>query len=107
MRPAVLSRLGLALLLGLCLASCSDSDGTTKADAGGEPDASVEKDAAWDPDGDVTDDASVDGASPEADAGEDAGVDAGPTSCLDQPGQLPLAPNGQLPCELLPPGFGR
>lgn len=44
---------------------------------------------------------------------EDAGTDspspdAGPsrlTGCLDRPGQLPTAPNGQLPCDLVPPGL--
>ena len=36
----------------------------------------------------------------------DAGGDAGPlASCLEQPDQLPMAPTGALPCELLPPGF--
>lgn len=43
----------------------------------------------------------------------DAGVDAtepdapsGPlTGCLDTPGGIPLAPNGQLPCDLIPPGL--
>lgn len=27
--------------------------------------------------------------------------------CLDRPGELTRAPNGELPCELLPPGFKR
>jgi hypothetical protein len=34
--------------------------------------------------------------------------DAGPqalTACVDKPDQLELPPTGQLPCELLPPGF--
>jgi len=31
--------------------------------------------------------------------------DAGVGPCLDRPGELTRAPNGQLPCELLPPGF--
>ena len=37
----------------------------------------------------------------------DGGSDAGPVSgpCVDRPGELAKAPNGQLPCELLPPGF--
>jgi len=37
----------------------------------------------------------------------DAGVDASTTltACLDRPDELPRAPTGQLPCELLPPGF--
>jgi hypothetical protein len=40
------------------------------------------------------------------------GGDGGPPAdgalapCLDQPG-LPRPPSGQLPCELLPPSFGR
>ncbi len=40
----------------------------------------------------------------------DAGTDAGPVAqahCVDRPGELAKAPNGQLPCELLPPGFKR
>jgi hypothetical protein len=41
---------------------------------------------------------------------EDAGIDGpvGPTAlaaCLDRPTDLSVAPAGQLPCELLPPGF--
>ncbi|MDB4962686.1 MAG: hypothetical protein JWP01_2685 [Myxococcales bacterium] len=34
--------------------------------------------------------------------------DAGPQSifpCLERPTDLPRVPTGQLPCELLPPGF--
>ena len=44
---------------------------------------------------------------------DDAGIsDAAPDSgalkaCLDQPTALPRPPSGQLPCELLPPGFGQ
>jgi hypothetical protein len=38
------------------------------------------------------------------DAGIDASVDAGRlTGCLDTP--RPVAPNGQLPCDLIPPGL--
>jgi hypothetical protein len=29
------------------------------------------------------------------------------SSCLTQPGELQRPPSGQLPCELLPPGFSR
>jgi hypothetical protein len=29
------------------------------------------------------------------------------TSCLDQPNALQSPPSGQLPCDLLPPGFSR
>ena len=39
----------------------------------------------------------------------DAGIDAPSTAlaaCLDQPTELARPPTGQLPCELLPPGFG-
>jgi hypothetical protein len=35
--------------------------------------------------------------------------DAGPEvlgPCLDRPTDLPRPPTGQLPCDLLPPGFG-
>ena len=39
---------------------------------------------------------------------DDAGTDdaATPlTGCLDEPGLgIPMAPNGQLPCDLIPPG---
>jgi len=38
----------------------------------------------------------------------DAGIDAPPTAlapCLDRPTELPRPPSGQLPCELVPPGF--
>lgn len=43
---------------------------------------------------------------------KDAAPDTPPTdasplkACLDQPTDLPRPPSGQLPCELLPPGFG-
>jgi hypothetical protein len=48
-------------------------------------------------------------AAPREDAGPsiDAGVDAGPAAlapCLDRPTDLAVIP-GQLPCELIPPGF--
>jgi hypothetical protein len=39
----------------------------------------------------------------------DAPVDASPPAvgpCLDRPTDLPRPSTGQLPCELLPPGFG-
>jgi hypothetical protein len=43
------------------------------------------------------------------DAGIDSTVDATPpgrlTGCLDRPEQLPAAPGGQLPCDLVPPGL--
>lgn len=29
------------------------------------------------------------------------------TACVEQPTSLAKAPSGQLPCELLPPGFSR
>jgi hypothetical protein len=40
---------------------------------------------------------------------DDAGIDAPGAvgACLDRPTDLPRAPSGQLPCELLPPGFTR
>lgn len=39
-------------------------------------------------------------------------IDAGPdqpanVACLDQPTEMARAPSNQLPCELLPPGFGQ
>jgi hypothetical protein len=39
----------------------------------------------------------------------DAAIDAPPGvlgPCLERPTDLPRPPTGQLPCELLPPGFG-
>lgn len=33
--------------------------------------------------------------------------DPGSTACLDEPTALASPPSGQLPCELLPPGFSR
>jgi hypothetical protein len=33
--------------------------------------------------------------------------DAGLVPCLDRPSDLPRPPGGTLPCEMLPPGFGR
>jgi hypothetical protein len=41
------------------------------------------------------------------DSPDDAGID-GPAAigaCLDRPTEMARAPSGQLPCELLPPGF--
>ncbi len=38
---------------------------------------------------------------------QDAGMDATserPTGCIDEP-SVPMAPNGQLPCDLIPPGL--
>lgn len=32
-------------------------------------------------------------------------LDGGLTPCLEHPTELTKAPNGQLPCELLPPDF--
>lgn len=38
---------------------------------------------------------------------QDAGVDASTSlkACLDRPDELPRAPAGRLPCDLLPPGM--
>jgi hypothetical protein len=38
---------------------------------------------------------------------DDAGIDAPAVigACLDRPTEMARAPSGQLPCELLPPGF--
>ncbi len=41
------------------------------------------------------------------DAGTDAGMMSMGEHCLDRPGEMAKPPNGQLPCELLPPGFKR
>lgn len=35
------------------------------------------------------------------------GASTGASSCLETPAGLPLPPTGELPCELLPPGFSR
>jgi hypothetical protein len=40
---------------------------------------------------------------------DDAAIPDAPAAlkaCLEQPNALPRPPSGQLPCELLPPGFG-
>jgi len=37
----------------------------------------------------------------------DAGASSVSAPCLDEPGELPRPPSGRLPCDLLPPGFGR
>jgi hypothetical protein len=39
------------------------------------------------------------------DAGSDATDASALAACLDRPTDLPRPPTGQLPCELLPPGF--
>lgn len=43
------------------------------------------------------------------DAGSDGGSDAPQAlrHCLDERAALLQPPNGQLPCDLLPPGFGQ
>jgi hypothetical protein len=49
--------------------------------------------------------------SPDGSGGGDAVVEAGPEAggalvpCLDSPTDLPRAPSGRLPCELVPPGL--
>lgn len=44
-------------------------------------------------------------------SGPDGGIPTGDggtlASCIDQPHQLMSPPAGQLPCELLPPGFSK
>jgi hypothetical protein len=37
--------------------------------------------------------------------GGSGGGAGGLAACLDQPGALDRPPNGQLPCELIPPGL--
>lgn len=39
--------------------------------------------------------------------GHPPGEGIGLSACLDQPTTLVTPPSGQLPCELLPPGFSR
>lgn len=36
-----------------------------------------------------------------------AGTGSTLSACLERPGQLPRPPAGELPCDLLPPGFTR
>ena len=38
-------------------------------------------------------------------AGAGGSAGGGVVGCLDQPGTLDRPPNGQLPCELIPPGL--
>jgi hypothetical protein len=73
------SLLGVVLL---ALAACGDNVKPSPA----------EGDAA--PDGDA--------AAPETDAGLPEGL----RNCLDTPTMLPPPPGDQLPCDLVPPGFG-
>lgn len=47
-----------------------------------------------------------------AENGGESSAEAGATGarlvpCLDRPGELQRPPNGSLPCDLLPPDFGR
>lgn len=42
---------------------------------------------------------------PLPDAGHDAGSAVALEHCLDRPENLAQRPSGELPCELLPPGF--
>lgn len=42
---------------------------------------------------------------PPDDPGDGSGSGA-LAACLDRPTELPRPPSAQLPCELLPPGFG-
>lgn len=37
--------------------------------------------------------------------GGSPGAEPAPSQCLERPGQLPRAPDGRLPCELIPPGL--
>jgi hypothetical protein len=71
------------LLVAICLlGACGD-------DASSSPDAA----------------AAIDARAPDA-AAPDAG-NTGPVSpCLESPTDLPRPPTGQLPCDLLRPGFG-
>jgi len=79
----------LASLALLALAACSDGSGSAAGKDSGAP----ARDTATEPD-DSTEDSST------ADAGA-------PGNCLERPNDLVRAPNGQLPCELLPPGLKR
>ncbi len=102
MAPRKSLRAWLTLSLALSLASCSDDEEELV----------------------LSDGAVADGGSRVAeagvDAGMDAGIDGGPDAappvpdagrplqaCLERPQELDRPPTGELPCELLPPGFSR
>ena len=46
-------------------------------------------------------------AAPDVDAPPPPDAAVARTACLDRPTDLAVAPTGELPCELLPPGFAR
>ncbi len=68
----------LLICVAMLATACGDNRGAPKDDAG------VGEDAAIPPDG-----------------------AAARTACVDRPTDLSVAPPGELPCELLPPGFGK
>ncbi|MBL9019386.1 MAG: hypothetical protein JNL83_34680 [Myxococcales bacterium] len=69
-------RAAIAVLLALTLGACGDDLTPADPDAGVEPDASP-----------------------------DAAVAPAMGPCLDRPDRLDSTPTGQLPCELVSPGF--
>lgn len=99
--PAVRWKGGpLLLLLAALAGSCADDASpkqTSEADTGVGSDAGPEVDTS-------------DGL--DAAIGADAGIDSGAplpplVPCLERPTDLPRPPSGELPCDLLPPGFSR
>lgn len=76
----------LGVLAALMLVACSDGSSGQSTDAGAERDSGAQ-----------------------VDGGGDGGTDGGPAlvPCIDRPGELQRAPDGQLPCELVPPGLKR
>lgn len=69
------------LLFAICLLGACGDDASTPADAA----------------------TPADGRTPDA-AVPDGGMPV--SACLESPTDLPRPPTGQLPCDLLPPGFG-
>jgi len=105
MRGLKPSRAWLLLVVASSIFACADDDAETPND---QPDSGPSSglDAGSDASdvtgnrGDAQADASV---APPTDAAQ------APTlqSCIERPNELPRPPTGELPCELLPPGFTR
>lgn len=87
--------LGIAGFSALTAAACSDTnDDKLVLDARPLPSLPGDDDA---------------GAPPpvETDAGAPPPTPAPLKACVDRPAEVPRPPAGELPCELLPPGFSR
>ena len=104
MRRGLLFR-SLPLVALLALGACKDDGGNPSTDAGGTVDTGGTVDVGSSSDAAPKDDASTPDAKPN-DAPVIPPSDGGLVPCLDQPTNLERPPSGQLPCHLLPPGFG-